>query len=373
MKEQLPYRSLYVHVPFCQGSKCDYCAFYSECNSSPELRRDYLDAIKNEFSIHRSECQPLRSIFIGGGTPSALSASELTELLEAIRGNFALTSDCEWSMEANPESLTAEKLAIAAGSGVNRISLGIQSFQPELRQQIGRRGTLERLPELVSAVRHVGIAALNFDLIYAIPGETPQLWQRDLETALSFAPDHLSCYSLIREEGTPFARRSNAENCDSDSFLECWELNDAILGAAGLPRYEISNFAQPARRCRHNWEIWHGQTYLGCGPAAVSFNGVDRPANPSDLQQWLRQAPQEHDHLPRLQRAREILAFALRTVDGWSWSELQDATGFTSDQLSAWPEIQRLQEDGLLIFDSAGLRPTPQGLLFNDTILEELI
>lgn len=365
-------RSLYIHVPFCQGGKCDYCAFYSIPDAETALHRRYLERLEAELAANAAQCEPLRSVFIGGGTPSALGADDLARLCSAVKANFTLLPDCEWSSEANPESLTPEKLAVLRAGGVNRISLGIQSFQETRRRLIGRRGDLARLPELVTEIRRMGFTALNFDLIYAIPGETPAAWAEELRRALEFRPEHLSCYSLIRESGTPLARRLTAE-ADEELFLSCWRLNDEILGGAGLQRYEISNFAAENRQCRHNFEIWHGQTYLGCGPAAVSFDGVDRPANPADLDAWLAGAAPEHDLLPAAARRRELLAFGFRTVQGWQWQELQAVTGFSREQLLEIPAIQQLIESGWLTQDDAGIRATPDGLLCNDLILEALL
>ncbi len=364
------FRSLYIHVPFCSGGKCDYCAFASQGHSSPEEQGEYLDALEEEFRRKKTECTPLRSIFIGGGTPSSLTTENLQRLLEMVRRNFRLETDCEWSSEANPESLTPEKVEVLLEGGVNRLSMGVQSFQESLRQRIGRRGTLSSLPDIVSHWRSRRKTRLNLDLIYAIPGETLEEWKADLEMAMAFQPDHLSCYSLILEEGTPLAKRLLPADDDDELFLECWKWNDEFLGRHGLRRYEISNFCRPGCECRHNYEVWHGQTYLGCGPAAVSFDGQFRFANPSALSEWLRGVPPEVDELAMEARRREVLAFGMRTVDGWQWNELLDVTGFEKEEIKQLPASQELLQDGLVKWDDEGLRPTSKGLLFNDQILE---
>ncbi len=366
------FQSLYIHVPFCHGGKCDYCAFYSLGNSTAELRMRYLERLEEEFAEHEDQCAPLRSIFIGGGTPSSLTAKELEHLLSAVRQHFQLTADCEWSLEANPDSLTPEKLQIALSGGVNRLSLGVQSFQPRLRNLLGRRGSLESLPELVATARKLGLKKLNLDLIYAIPGESFDDWDSDLTAALAFAPDHLSCYSLILEEQTPLTQRLKPADSD-ELFLQCWQQNDVRLADCALPRYEVSNFAAPHNRCRHNWEVWHGQTYLGCGPAAVSFDGEDRPANPADLNAWLDHAPPAHDRLTADARNREIFAFAFRTVDGWPWELLAQTLNLTQTETTDLPQVQQLLNQKMLIADANGIRPTPHGILFNDEVLEALL
>ena len=366
------YYSLYMHVPFCQGGKCDYCAFYSRGDSTPELRAKYLRRLEEEFAEHEAECAQLRSVFIGGGTPSALSPDELSRLLASVRHHFTLTPDCEWTMEANPDSLTMEKLHAAIEGGVNRLSLGVQSFQPHLRERLGRHGTLDALPDLVAQARKLGLPKLNLDLIYDIPGQNMTEWDSDLHAALALAPDHLSCYSLIFEENTPLSRRLKPP-VDDEFFLQCWHHNDEVLAAHGLPRYEISNFAAQENRCRHNWEVWHGQTYLGCGPAAVSFDGEDRPANPADLDAWLDHAPPTHDRLAPAARHREVFAFAFRTVDGWPWELLEETVGLKKEEIADRPEIQSLIGQNMTTLDNSGIRPTPRGLLFNDEVLAALL
>ena len=364
------FHSLYVHIPFCEA-KCDYCAFYSIPDSSSELRKKYLLRLEEEFSRHSSQCLPLRSIFLGGGTPSSLSVPELSRLLSLIQTWFSLLPDCEFSMEANPNSLTAEKLQIATEFGVNRISLGIQSFNPKIRKIMGRKGSLDNLQDIHEQIKKNALLQLNLDLIFNVPNQTLFDWQEDLQRACAMAPDHLSAYALMLEEGTPLTQRIPKDENDEE-FCSFWETTDHILNAHGLFRYEISNFAKPEKFCRHNFEIWHGQTCLGCGPAAVSFNGNNRPANPGTLQDWLNHAPQIDDILPPDKRAAEILAFGLRTTAGWKYKDFEQLTGFTPWKLKSG-ELINLQKLKLLELDLDSIRPTEKGLLFNDNILEALI
>jgi oxygen-independent coproporphyrinogen-3 oxidase len=365
-----PFQSLYVHIPFCEA-KCDYCAFYSETNCDYGLRQQYLHRLEEEFSLQRKRCLPLRSVFLGGGTPSTLSDTELTLLLAMIHSNFNLLDDCEFSLEANPHSLDAEKLRVALDYGVNRLSLGIQSFNPILRQTIGRRGSLDNLPEIIARIKEVPEIQLNLDLIFNIPGQTLADWQSDLRLACAIKPDHLSTYALMIEKGTPLAKR-NPATCSDDEFCAFWKITDDILNSYGLERYEISNFASPKKRCRHNFEIWHGQTYLGCGPAAVSFDGVTRSANPDNLRDWLDHASPIDDILAPENRAAEILAFGLRTTDGWKGDDFQQLTNFDPWQLKP-KELEKLARLGLLEITATQIRPTRKGLLYNDDILEMLI
>ncbi len=364
------FHSLYVHIPFCEA-KCDYCAFYSIPDSTPELRRNFLLRLDEEFSLHNSQCQPLRSIFLGGGTPSSLNVSELSSLLKLIHTNFSLLPDCEFSMEANPNSLTAEKLQIATEYGVNRLSLGIQSFNPESRKILGRKGSLDNLQNIHALIKKKAGLQLNLDLIFNIPGQTLDDWKEDLKRACAMAPDHLSAYSLMLEEGTPLTQRIPAQE-DDEGFCAFWQTTDQILNAHQLFRYEISNFAQTGKSCRHNFEIWHGQTCLGCGPAAVSFNGINRPANPDSLQDWLNHSPQIDDILPPEKRAAEILAFGLRTTAGWKCQDFEQLTGFNPWKLKP-AAMKKLEQCELLDIRENHIRPTKKGLLYNDDILEALI
>ncbi len=363
------FRSFYIHVPYCRA-KCDYCAFYSEPGSCIETRRPYIARLIEEMVSGATLCSPLESIFVGGGTPSLLSVDEWQEIGTAIRANFTFAPSCEWTMEANPDSLTRELIACWASLGVNRISLGIQAFQPELRTTIGRRGSLERLDEVVAAIRQSGIHRLNFDLIFNIPGQTIGQWHDTLTHALSYHPTHLSAYALTLEEGTRLA--STLPTLDDDDFLTFWNETDTVLATAGIRRYEISNFSLPGEQCRHNDAIWHGGTYLGCGPAAASFDGSLRWTNPSSIAQWLAHKPPEKDLLPPEERAAEILALGFRTIVGWNWDTFTRTTGFDAIALRG-TALQKLEKLGLVSINDNGATPTQKGLLFNDDLAMELI
>ena len=365
-----PYTSLYVHVPFC-NRKCDYCAFYSLGHADPDLRRRYLDRLRDEFDANAGLCAPLDSIFIGGGTPTALAPGEMAELLHAIRTTFTLAPDCEWSSEANPESLTPEMAAVLAEGGVNRVSVGIQSFIPHERQAIGRRGSLDRLADSLDCLRRRHVDNLNLDLMFLLPGQTPDSFARSLRQALDLHPTHLSAYALTIEEHSILARR-HPHQPDDELFVTFWDTADRLLATAGLQRYEISNFALPGRRCRHNDDIWHGATYLGCGPSATSFDGLTRFTQPHSLNAWLHAEPPERDELPPPQRACEILAFGMRTLQGWNFDDFTARTGFDALDLRG-NQLRQLRQRGLITLSDTAAAPTRDGLLFNDDLLIELI
>ncbi len=363
------YQSLYVHVPFCRG-KCSYCAFYSLGASSLDGRRSYFERLEQELRQGARNCALLQSVFVGGGTPSALTAPELKRLAELITDAFPLAPDCEWTVEANPESLDEEKIALLAAYGVNRLSFGVQSFSPRLRQMIGRRGSPERLGELLDAARRHGIRRCNLDFIYAIPGQTLADWEADLRQALALAPTHVSTYALTIEEGTRLAGQNLAPS--EDDFLAMWDAAEAILGGVGFRRYEISNFALAGEACRHNLEVWRGGSYLGCGPAAASFDGVGRSANRADLGEWLQGRPPRREVLPPAEQAAEILAFGMRLTDGWQWADFRRRTGYDAGRLRG-AALDRLERRGLVASNPLGAWPTRQGLLFNDDVIMELL
>ncbi len=363
------FQSLYVHVPFCRG-KCSYCAFYSLGESSSGERWAYLERLEQEMRQGAQNCAPLRSVFFGGGTPSALTASELNQLATFVKSRFSFAPDCEWTVEANPESMDEEKIALLAEHGVNRLSFGVQSFSPSLRRTIGRRGSPESVGKWLRAARQYGIKRCNLDFIYAIPGQTLADWETDLRQAVALGATHVSTYALTIEEGTRLAGQFSPAS--DDVFLDMWDAADTILGASGFHRYEISNFALTGEECRHNVEVWQGGTYLGCGPSAVSFDGAGRSANPSDLTAWLNSVPPVRETLPAHEQAAEILAFGMRQAAGWQWLDFQQRTGYDARQLRG-DALARLAKRGLLTSDALGARPTRQGMFFNDDVLMELL
>ena len=273
-------------------------------------------------------------------------------------------------MEANPDSLSEQKIAIMAAHGVTRISMGIQSFEPRIRATLGRCGHLEGLENKVDALRKAGIRRVNFDFIYNVPGQTPEDFRKDLHKALQLKPDHVSAYALTIEEGTPLAAHGTCVN--DDDFPEYWRFADEILAEGGLRRYEISNFAKINCECRHNNDIWHGGTYLGIGPAATSFDGMDRWTQIANLSKWLDGEDAEMDILPLDKRDAEILAFGMRTVDGWTWRQFAECVGVDAKVIRG-KELARLERLGLVTIDDNGFRPTARGLLFNDDIVMDLL
>lgn len=361
--------SLYVHVPFC-NIKCDYCAFYSIGHATAQSMEAYLQRIEEDFKLRSKQCNPLRSIFIGGGTPTTLPDDLFQRLLALIDTYFSKTPTCEWTSEANPESLTENKIKLLAEAGVNRVSIGVQSFNQQERDAIGRKGSIKNLKNTVHTLRQNNIRNVNFDLMFLLPGQTPDSFAASLQAALELEPTHVSAYALTLEEKTPLARRIRQP--DDQDFQLFWDTADHVLGKAGLERYEISNFSKPDHHCRHNDDVWHGYTYLGCGPSATSFDGTDRFTQSHSLKQWLQHEPPEIDRITTTQRACEILAFGMRTLKGWNFDDFHRRFGAHPMELKQ-NELRYLADQQLITLTNNEAKPTKLGLIFNDDILEALI
>ena len=361
-------RNLYIHVPFCSG-KCGYCAFYSEPEPDETSVRLWLDRILHQIDENASCLENAETVYFGGGTPSLLPPDVLLRLARVVRE--VAPHAFEVSIEANPFTLTSEKSAVLA-SFANRVSIGVQSFDPVMRAAIGRREHDGPAPEeAVRNLRAAGFHNLGIDLMYGLPGETPGLWRRDLEQALALAPEHISAYSITPEPGTPYAESVAGRTEDDEALEQMWELAGDVLGAAGLSRYEISNYARPGFESRHNSNVWHGQTYLGLGPAACSFDGTDRWTQVSDLRAWLDGAPPEVDRIPRRSRLGEVLMMGLRTVRGWTRAEYEAAVGCTWDCFSE--QLGNLVERGLITLTDDAVSPTGRGLAFWNDVAETLV
>lgn len=358
-----PWQNLYIHVPFCLR-KCDYCAFYSE-SGSDHLMRPWLDKIKLE--LEPLVKHPLHTIYLGGGTPTALKPELLDELLAAVHDLNSGAS--EISIECNPESLTSAKAAVL-GRYVNRVSLGVQSFDPVLRRTVGRCGDPQRIqPAFEMLVRH-GLENLSCDLIYSLPGQSCEDWERDLKRALELPVRHLSAYALTVEEGTPLSGRYRNDPAGDIRTAAMETVTRKILKQAGMKQYEISNYARPGYECAHNQNIWHGETYLGLGPAACSFNGRDRFTQTASVRSWLAGASPEVDHISDDARRAEMLMMGLRTVRGWNVGEFELAAGISPENLRP-AQIDALRRKKMM--KSKRLALTRRGLDFwNDAALELL-
>lgn len=370
-------RSAYIHVPFC-AHRCGYCDFTLVAGRD-DLAGSYLDALELEIE-HTNCCDELDTLFIGGGTPTHLQVDELDRLMRLLRDRFSLSTGAEFSVEANPAGLTDDKLDVLANGGVNRLSLGIQSFNDRDLVVLERDHHREELGPCIERVRQ-RFRNVSFDLIFAVPGQTLDVWKDSLQSALQLQPDHLSTYGLTFEKGTSYwSRRNHGVLQQADEGLERDMYATAIdtLSATGFEQYEISSFARPGFRCVHNQVYWSGHPYQGFGPGAASYVDSRRMSNHRSTTTWLKQtlagssAVAESEQLEPDERAREFLVLSLRRLDGVSHEHFQQAMGSTLNEL-AGPQLSRLQEHGLISDDGELVRLTREGLFLFDTVAAELL
>jgi oxygen-independent coproporphyrinogen-3 oxidase len=370
-------RTAYVHVPFC-AHHCGYCDF-AVSTGQDHLVELYLEALGVELA-GLGEPFAVETRFIGGGTPSHLTADQLAHLLALLNRWLPAPPGSEFSIEANPDTFTAEKAAVLAAGGVTRVSLGVQSFRPGSLAALDRRHTPEQVPRAVEAVRRHGLA-LSLDLIFAAPGSTPADWAADLDAALAFEPDHISTYGLTYETGTPLwkaRRRGAVPAVPEDAELAMYEHAIDHLTAAGFEHYEVSNFARPGRRCRHNERYWANEAYHGFGTGAARYVGGRRELNVRDTELYVRrvlagESPtfQGEELAPR-DRAFETLATQLRRADGIGRARFREQTGFELDALVG-ERVANLVRAGLLADDGAAVRLTRRGFCVADGIVEDLL
>lgn len=344
---------LYFHIPFCM-SKCLYCDFLSA--SFTEAERDaYMKALFLETRERAGEYRDYQvcSIFIGGGTPSVVQAHRIEELLEVVREQFQLTEDVEISMEVNPGTVDREKLLTYRRAGINRLSMGLQSAQNQELKVLGRIHSYEEFLGAYTLAREVGFTNLNVDVMSALPGQKPETYRDTLEKVLALKPEHISAYSLIVEEGTPFYRlyeQGRLELPDEDTERQMYEETERLLGQQGYHRYEISNYALPGRECRHNIGYWQRREYLGLGLGAASLIGNKRFRNGTDLQKYISAPLEQYEEVQELslqEQMEETLYLGLRMTKGVSVSDFQRQFGYTLEEVYGHV-IQKNIRDGLL-------------------------
>ncbi len=369
------FNNLYIHIPFCQ-SKCGYCSFYSIPAAGEMVYEQYVSAMERRMAGF-AVTDAFSTIYIGGGTPSVLPVKLFERLFLAINAYFPVVPGAEISIECNPESVDEHKVALISAFA-NRISLGVQSFSPKLREVLGRKAGCSDIRNAVRLFSKYGVNNLNIDLIYAVPGQSIDDWLDDMRQALELGIKHISCYSLTVEEGTPLAESHGVDAVDDELSAEMWYAAGEFLQKNGLRRYEISNYAVPGHECRHNMNVWHGGTYLGFGPAASSFDGKNRWTQAHDLHKWLESHSPDVDDIPVPKRAREILTFGLRTADGWTkaqWDKLlpEIRESMSWNSILELPELAALREQGMLTCLPDHIAPTEQGMAFWDNIAQALI
>ena len=390
MKQPL---SLYIHVPFCRR-KCFYCDFNTYAGID-HLIPPFVDALKREierWAPHAGEHE-VTTVFFGGGTPSLLTGKQLRGILDTCRANYTFVADPEISMEANPSSTEYGRLAEYRQAGVDRISFGAQSFQPDELEWLGRLHSREDIGKAVRSARRAGFKRLNLDLIYGLPNQTPERWEVNVRMALDLKPDHLSMYALTVEEGTPlddWVKTGRSKEPDPDLAADQYLLSGQILAAAGFEQYEISNWALPEQECRHNLTYWHNQPYLGFGPGAHSrflehrFSVIRSPqryiewatagSDASGAEAAIRGASaiDEFNPIDPQTDLLDTLMLGLRLTPGIKFADILARHGV--DVLARFePALREMQTQWLLGYDPEGVWLTYRGRLLANEVFVRLM
>lgn len=351
---------LYIHIPFCVN-KCSYCAFYSVISRDRKSQERFFQTLGTELSNLPPDFAP-ETIFIGGGTPTAVDFQCLEKFLPSL-GKF---SPAEFSCEANPGTVDAERFALLRRSGVNRLSLGVQSFNFQCLETLGRIHSADEAERAFGLARAAGFENINIDLIFGVPGQTMEMVDEDLDRALALGSEHIAIYNLMYEEGTPLTKL-NPTRLEDSLEREMYDRIRARLKGAGFVHYEISNFAKPGFECRHNQLYWNGGEYIGCGPAAHShWKGVRR-ANVSDLNDYCANGPrcEFEEALDPEAKERETLVMGLRQLAGVEVSS------------NVWKKqgdvFQTLEKEGLLVIDGRRVRLSEEALFVSDAVFAELV
>lgn len=370
----------YVHIPFCV-KKCHYCDFNS-IEWQPELAGEFLDALMTEVKMIASKYDSsLRSIFIGGGTPTCLDKDALFDLLLLMQQEFELKSDIEVTIEANPGTVNRDKLLMLKKSGVNRLSFGVQSFTGQELQKLGRIHTAQQARDNYYLAREVGFDNINLDLIFAIPGQSLKDWEETLNQALQLAPEHLAIYNLKIEPGTKLAQDLNdgtLESVSKELDLEMYKLTVDSLIKEGYNHYEISNLAHSGYKSKHNQIYWRNEPYLAVGPGAHFYDGEKRGSNLESIKDYIAtikggELPVSNEnYLTRQDKIVETIIMGLRLREGISLAEFESRFGEKVTDIYE-EEINKLQEQNLIEVTSSNIRLTWQGLILANDVLAEFV
>jgi oxygen-independent coproporphyrinogen-3 oxidase len=359
---------LYLHIPFCHRV-CPYCSFYKHTPGGTSIGA-FIDALATEAGNRVNE--PVRTIYLGGGTPSMLSPGHLAKLFDTLHRLVDFKTLDEVTLEANPATFDARKAGLFRDLGVTRVSLGIQSFAPHVLATLGREHTAEQASESVAILREAGIPQVNIDLMFSIPGQTAADWESTLLHAVSLRPDHISAYNLTYEEDTAFfeSLKAGEVRVDEDADAGFFHLASDLLVSEGFEHYETSNFAKPAMRSTHNEGYWRGEDYIALGPSAVSTISGRRIKNVADTDAYivrmksLGNAYEECETLDAESRRIEMIALGLRTSAGIAVSLLDDA---------ARPRLHTLVDEGMAVIGNGRLVLKGRGRALVDAIAAELV
>ena len=361
-------KHLYLHIPFCLQI-CPYCSFYKDL-AGPGKADPLVEAVIREAELFGNRCAP-RTVFIGGGTPTALSVTQLERLFAGLQRHLDFTNTEEFTIEMNPATVTTRKAELLRGFGLNRVSMGVQSWDPDLLKVLGRVHDADQVRRSFAILRETGFDNLNLDLIYGVPGQSLAQWEDSIRQTVALGPEHISAYCLTYEEDTEYFERMTRgefrEDVESDAGF--FERGVEMLSAAGYGQYEISNYARPGRECRHNLAYWEGADYLGLGPSAWSTIGERRWQNVPDTAAYVQAVQagvrplRNEEILPATTREAENIAFGLRMNTGIDPARLAERHDL----------ITGLREEGLLEDHGPRVRLTPRGRLLADEIAAELM
>ena len=374
---------VYLHVPFCKH-KCHYCDFYSLADSRGR-EGDFVHRVVEE--IHATadivDSTNITSVFFGGGTPTLLGASDLLQILNAVRERFVDSSqhDVEWTVEANPETVDVKCATALAEGGVGRVSIGCQSFNPKLLKTLERQHDPESVPVAIQHLREAGISRINLDMIFAIPGSSLEEWKADLEMVLSHNPQHLSCYGLIFEPGTPLyekRRHGRMDEVEDDLQIEMYEHTRSCLAQAGYHQYEISNWAKRGEECLHNLTYWKNRDWISLGPAASGHISGNRWRNVPRLTDWLAHSPfspiVDFESAEISRNTSERLMLGFRLIEGFDQQELASLIELDSPNSEHRTSvISSALATGQLVDADGRIRFSESGILTSDRFLSDLI
>ena len=370
---------IYLHIPFCKR-KCIYCDFYSLACSTALIDR-YVATVVKEAALRRGELETaLRTLYVGGGTPSLLNKEQFFTLIDCLRSVFDFSALQEFTVEVNPDDVTPELMSVYRAAGVNRVSMGIQSFDDRDLRFINRRHTAQQALDAVEVIRQSGIQNISIDLIYGIPGQTLDAWRRNVDMAASLGVQHISAYCLSYEEGTPLwhmRERGEVKEVDEDLSVRMFELLIERLHESAYVHYEISNFALPGYESKHNSSYWDGTPYLGLGAAAHSYDGVaERSYNPADMQRYMNclelgELPCTREILSLQEQYDEMVMLALRTARGLDVAELERRFGQAAAQSFAM-KAKHYLASGELECNGGAYKLTRKGVMVSNMIISDL-
>lgn len=365
---------LYVHVPFCK-KKCSYCDFCSFPTSAISWREEYVDRLCKEITAYKNQGVCLDTIFFGGGTPSLLSPAEFSKITDSIRRAFNVLPNTEFTLEANPATLTRESLCSYISEGVNRLSIGLQSIHENELKKLGRIHNFDEFRSSYFLSRDCGIDNVNVDLMYGIPHQSRESFQNTLKETLALFPEHISVYGLILEDGTPlFEQKDKLSFPTEDEECDMYEEACKILSGTGYLHYEISNYAKPGRECKHNLKYWKGEEYIGVGVSAYSYFNEERFRNSQSIDEYLSGNGGKFDleKISKSDKAYEYVMLRLRLEEGFCPDEYERLFGhsFTEGREG---KIKSFLSLGYMQKTNGFLSLTEKGFYVSNFIINELI